>query len=58
MARLSLKTVTRRIKQLRARRTVIVEELSKMSRDWSRFTAADWQPLERELNEINAELLS
>ncbi len=31
------------------RRLEIIKALSDMSRDWSRWTAADWQPLEREL---------
>jgi hypothetical protein len=36
----------------RRRRTLIIKILSDMSRDWSRWTAADWQPLElKELEE-------
>lgn len=31
------------------RRSAIIRILSEMSRDWSRYTAADWQPLEAEL---------
>jgi len=27
--------------------------LSNMSRDWSRWCAADWQPLENELKELS-----
>jgi len=35
------------------RRSVIIAELARMSRDWSRYTAADWQPLERELESLS-----
>lgn len=35
--------------QKRKRRAAIIAELCRMSRDWSRYTAADWQPLESEL---------
>lgn len=38
--------------QKRKRRSVIIAELSRMSRDWSRYTAIDWQPLERELETL------
>ena len=34
------------------RRIEIIKILSDMSRDWSRWTAADWQPLERELEAL------
>jgi hypothetical protein len=36
-------------KAQRRRRIAIITILSDMSRDWSRWTAADWQPLETEL---------
>jgi hypothetical protein len=36
-------------KAKRRRRIEIIKILSDMSRDWSRWTAADWQPLEAEL---------
>jgi hypothetical protein len=42
-------------KQKRARRSVIIAELSRMSRDWSKYTATDWQPLEKELQELEDE---
>jgi len=35
------------------RRIEIIKILSDMSRDWSRWTAADWQPLESELRELS-----
>lgn len=35
--------------QKQKRRSAIITELSRMSRDWSRYTAIDWAPLEREL---------
>jgi hypothetical protein len=38
--------------QKRRRRIEIIGELSRMSRDWGKYTAADWQPLERELFEL------
>lgn len=31
------------------RRALLISELSRMSRDWGKYTAADWQPLEAEL---------
>jgi len=31
------------------RRAAIIRILSDMSRDWSKWTCADWQPLEKEL---------
>lgn len=40
-------------KAKRRRRTLIIKILSDMSRDWSRWTAADWQPLENELKELS-----
>jgi hypothetical protein len=33
----------------RRRRIEIINILSEMSRDWSKWTAADWGPLEAEL---------
>jgi hypothetical protein len=36
----------------RVRRVAIIKILSDMSRDWSRWTAADWKPLEDELAEL------
>lgn len=38
--------------QKRIRRSVIIAELCRMSRDWSKYTAAEWQPLERELETL------
>jgi len=35
------------------RKIEIIKILSDMSRDWSQWTAADWQPLETELKELN-----
>ena len=35
------------------RRIEIIKILSDMSRDWSRWTASDWQPLENELKELS-----
>jgi len=46
------------IKQLRARRSFLIRELAAMSRDWSRYTAIDWKPLEDELRVIEAKLSS
>jgi hypothetical protein len=40
-------------KKQRRRRIEIINILSAMSRDWSRWTAADWQPLENELKELS-----
>lgn len=40
-------------KAKRRRRTLIINILTDMSRDWSRWTAADWQPLENELKELS-----
>jgi len=40
-------------KARRRRRIEIIKILSDMSRDWSRWTAADWQPLESELKELS-----
>lgn len=40
-------------KKQRRRRIEIINALSAMSRDWSRWTAADWQPLETELKELS-----
>ena len=37
----------------RKRRVEIIALLSMMSRDWSKWTAADWQPLERELGRLS-----
>jgi hypothetical protein len=34
------------------RRIEIIKILSDMSRDWSLWTAADWQPLESELEAL------
>lgn len=39
-------------KKQRRRRIEIIKILSDMSRDWSRWTSADWQPLESELKEL------
>ena len=36
-----------------ARWRVLVDELTRMSRDWSRYHCDDWQPLERELEILN-----
>jgi hypothetical protein len=36
-------------KQRHNRRMEIIKILSSMSRNWSKWTCADWQPLEREL---------
>jgi hypothetical protein len=44
--------MTKREKALRQRRVEIIKTLSDMSKDWSRWTAADWQPLEQELREL------
>lgn len=38
--------------QRRKRRMAIIGILSNMSRDWSRYTAADWGPLEAELRSL------
>lgn len=35
------------------RRIEIIKILSDMSRNWSRWTTADWQPLENELKELS-----
>lgn len=35
------------------RRTEIIKILSDMSRDWSRWSACDWQPLETELKSLS-----
>jgi hypothetical protein len=35
------------------RRIELIKILSDMSRNWSRWTAADWQPLEAELRELS-----
>jgi hypothetical protein len=43
--------VTRR--QRLARRADLIRRLSDMSRDWSQWTVADWNPLEAELKELN-----
>jgi len=45
-------SVTKLSKAKRRRRIVIIKILSDMSRDWSKWTAADWQPLENELKEL------
>jgi hypothetical protein len=34
------------------RRIEIIKILSGMSRDWSKWTCADWQPLETELETL------
>ena len=39
--------------QKQKRRSAIIAELSRMSRDWGRYTAADWAPLERELESLS-----
>lgn len=39
-------------KAQRQRRSAIIAILSDMSRDWSKWTAADWKPLEDELREL------
>jgi len=36
----------------RKRRAAIIRILSDMSRNWSQWTCADWQPLERELETL------
>jgi len=41
------------MKRNRRRRAEIIAILSMMSRDWSKWTAADWQPLERELERLS-----
>jgi hypothetical protein len=43
----------RMTKAKRRRRIEIIKILSDMSRDWSRWTAADWQPLENELEKLS-----
>jgi hypothetical protein len=40
-------------KTQRRRRIAIIKILSDMSRDWSKWTASDWQPLENELKELS-----
>jgi hypothetical protein len=40
--------------QKRKRRSAIISELTRMSRDWSRYTAVDWLPLEEELEGLKA----
>lgn len=35
------------------RKIEIIKILSDMSRDWSKWTCADWQPLEKELDSLN-----
>jgi hypothetical protein len=35
------------------RRVEIIKILSDMSRDWSRWTADDWRPLEQELDQLS-----
>ncbi|HKD76077.1 MAG TPA: hypothetical protein VKB76_11310 [Ktedonobacterales bacterium] len=41
-------------KKERARRTVLIHELSHLSRDgWANACRAMWEPLERELRELN-----
>jgi hypothetical protein len=40
-------------KAQRRRRIEIIKVLSDMSRDWSKWTASDWQPLESELKELS-----
>lgn len=40
-------------KRYRRRRIEIIKTLTAMSRDWSKYKAADWQPLETELRQIN-----
>ena len=39
-------------KAKRRRRIEIINILTMMSRDWSRWTAADWKPLETELENL------
>jgi hypothetical protein len=39
--------------KVKRRRIEIIRILSDMSRDWSRWSAADWQPLEAELRELS-----
>lgn len=39
-------------KAKRRRRAEIIGILSDMSRDWSKWTAADWQSLEKELESL------
>jgi hypothetical protein len=39
-------------KALRKRRLEIINALSDMSKDWSRWTSDDWQPLEKELRDL------
>jgi len=46
--------MTRAAKQ--RRRRLILSLLSNMSRDWSKWTAADWAGLEAELDQLNGEL--
>lgn len=40
-------------KAKRRRRIEIINILSDMSRDWSKWTVADWQPLENELKALS-----
>ena len=45
------------MKRLRARRTSIIKMLSDLARNgWANATAADWHPLEAELDRINRQL--
>jgi hypothetical protein len=41
---------------LRARRTQLTDQLTRMSRDWGLYSALDWLPLERELYAITVKL--
>ena len=38
--------------QIRKRRMIIINELSRMSKDWSKYKAVDWKPLEDELEAL------
>jgi hypothetical protein len=40
-------------KRNQKRRLEIIAILTDMSRDWTRWTAADWLPLEAELNALS-----
>jgi hypothetical protein len=44
--------MTKRERARRKRRAEIIKTMSDMSKDWSRWTAADWQPLEDELKQL------
>jgi hypothetical protein len=43
-------------RKLLDRRSVIINELSKMSRDWSRWKLVDYKTLESELATLDCEL--